>query len=479
MNSSWWYQLYLLQLENYDIKRYFELLRRRGWFVLSEFRPRLDLQWTLKLWMVFLTAFFGVLALSVFIVPSHASFEIELFWCFVALFIFLGLWPVFLAAAVVILSPLDKLIKFGILNKAQKKIKAAPSLLTIAVSGSYGKTTAKEAIAAAIEGKSVLKTPDNINTPLGIARLINNTDLEKYEVFIVEMGEYYPGDVAELAGLVSPKVFVVSGINEAHLERFEKLEFTVKTVFEGVVKAPDDAVVILNADDNLIVKHYQEYVGGKKVLWYSALGDKKCEFLASALEFGQNGEGLHFTIEQNGEMYGRASTKLLGRYAIAVYFLGLTVAKLLGVNIKTALAGLNNLPPIKHRLQPIDNGHGILVIDDSYNGNPAGAKEAIWVLKQFSKKRKIYLTPGLVEMGGKSDNVHKDLGKELAGAADLVILIKNSVTPALAQGLEAAGFAKSSILWFNSAPEAHDQLGQILKPNDVIVFQNDWGDNYV
>jgi UDP-N-acetylmuramoyl-tripeptide--D-alanyl-D-alanine ligase len=155
-----------------------------------------------------------------------------------------------------------------------------------------------------------------------------------------------------------------------------------------------------------------------------------------------------------------------------------------------------------------------LVIDDSYNGNSDGVAEAIKVLSRFKNRRKIYITPGLVEIGKSSADIHRGIGKLLAGVADVVILIKNSVTPWIVEGLSSSGVIlrpqcnseaeesqtngkeilrrsdaltaqddavskKPQIIWFNSALEAHAGLKDILKPGDVILFQNDWGDQYL
>jgi len=120
-----------------------------------------------------------------------------------------------------------------------------------------------------------------------------------------------------------------------------------------------------------------------------------------------------------------------------------------------------------------------LAIDDSYNANPDGIREAVKVLSRYQNRRKIYLTPGLVEVGTRACEIHLDLGRNLAKVADLVILIKNSATPRIAQGLKEAGFSEDKIIWFESALQAHGSLEKILKAGDVILFQNDWPDNYL
>ena len=209
------------------------------------------------------------------------------------------------------------------------------------------------------------------------------------------------------------------------------------------------------------------------------------------------------------------------------------VGKMFGLSLTAVCSAIQQLHPVEHRLQPIRNPNGLVIIDDSYNGNSAGAAEAIKLLSKFTRRRKIYLTPGLVEAGSQAANVHVAIGRQLATVADVVILIKNSVTGFIEEGIIPARSSDSSghttpsrqvgtpllsqegnapqdgsvapqaigaklrssppiiggvpptgggipeILWFKTALEAHAALGKILQPSDVIVFQNDWGDQYV
>ena len=120
-----------------------------------------------------------------------------------------------------------------------------------------------------------------------------------------------------------------------------------------------------------------------------------------------------------------------------------------------------------------------MIIDDSYNGNPDGVEEAINTLSQFKQRRKIYVTPGLVEMGKKTAEIHYNIGNKLAKVADLVVLIKNSVTPHIAHGLKDGGLDENKIVFYESADQAYKNLNKIVKSGDVVLLQNDWPDNYL
>ena len=105
------------------------------------------------------------------------------------------------------------------------------------------------------------------------------------------------------------------------------------------------------------------------------------------------------------------------------------------MNTEEIKNGITKIKPVEHRLQPIKSAGNILIIDDSYNSSPAAAKEAVEVLARFKNKRKLYITPGMVEMGNRAKEAHREIGQQLLGAADVVILIKNSVTPYIEEGI--------------------------------------------
>jgi UDP-N-acetylmuramoyl-tripeptide--D-alanyl-D-alanine ligase len=228
----------------------------------------------------------------------------------------------------------------------------------------------------------------------------------------------------------------------------------------------------LNANNPQVVKNFQNYIWKNyTVKQFSTEHILNKNFDVENLCWSGQAGGIHFKV------------KLLGEYGLAFVDAAMQVAALLGVSLEDIKKGIEAIKPVEHRLQPIKSNGNILVIDDAYNGNPDGVKEAIKVLSRFTDRRKVFITPGLVEMGKASNDVHREIGKELVGVADVVVLIKNSVTPWIEQGIKSGlpttHYPLPTILWFETAQEAHTSLGSILKPNDVVVFQNDWGDQYI
>ena len=439
------FQMYLLQLENYKLKRYWKTFVRVVFAGSFGSPQRQKLVWTIKARIIF------ILSLTLALLPALAANNI---WLIAILWLVFAnaFAPIFLSVATIIVSPLDYLAKQFIIRRAKHRLKNFLNLKIIGITGSFGKTTMKERLSTILSEKfKVLKTPENINTPIGIGRLILSQLDKSVEVLIVEMGAYEQGDIRDLCRITPPDIAVLTGINQAHLERFGNIANTIETKFEIVKFAKPSALLVLNEDNELVRDNYSKYSKDRKIFWYK-----------NSLEYP-------FGIKP----------VILGSYISGILSGCAAIAKELGLAEDQIKEGIKKIKPIPHRLEQIQTSNGVTVIDDSYNSNPDGAKEAIDVLNTFKHQRKVYVTPGLVEMGEQTQEVHQVIGEHLATVADKVILIRNSVTPFIADGLLSKGFNQDNIHWFNSSLEAHNRIPKIIKPGDVVMFQNDWPDNYV
>jgi len=269
------------------------------------------------------------------------------------------------------------------------------------------------------------------------------------------------------------------------------LDNITSTIFEIISHAKPGAMVVLNGDDENVVAHYKEYIWPDHQLeFYSKnSSSKKCKVKSAKFDTERLGWEIEIPPLNSPPILGgenggvKVFINLLGEYALSDVDAAIKIGRELGMTDEEIKKGLVNIRPLEHRLQPIKTPGNILVIDDSYNGNSDGAAEAIAVLSRFANCRKIYITPGLVEMGEKSADIHHTIGRHLAKVADIVILIKNSVTPWIEEGIKSEnrkiGKSDNRIIWFSTAQEAHLSLGKILQPDDVVLFQNDWGDQYI
>jgi UDP-N-acetylmuramoyl-tripeptide--D-alanyl-D-alanine ligase len=490
--------LYILQSAEYNICSLFKWLKNNRGKKIEQ--QKKELVWTAKAKIIFILTLIlwgvGLLVLTV-------CLFLNLTWylALIIVAIITPIWQVllvfFLIIPTILLRPFEKIYIFFYLRKAKNKLslfkKKNDGLKIIGVTGSYGKTTVKECLAAMLKEKyNVLATPENINTPIGVARLILNNLTEHHEIFIVEMGAYARGDIKKMCDLVYPQIGVLTGINESHLEKFNTIENTIKTKFELIESLPKEGLAIINGDN----KYCSEQVldASKKItksakckikLYFTEYLDRtksedstNVDLIPVKLINYQQLESISKFAIIKENIKAEFEVKLLGKHNILNILPGVLIGEKLGLNAHQIQEGIKSIKPVPHRLQPIMSKNNILVIDDAYNGNPDGAIAAIEVLDNFNERRKIFATPGLVELGESGGEVHKKIGLRLADTADLVLLIQNSNTKFFLQGLKEKEYPDDKIKIYQSSQMMQDDLKNILRANDVILFQNDWPDNY-
>lgn len=349
--------------------------------------------------------------------------------------------------------------------KAAKVKLASYQGVRIAVAGSYGKTTTKELLNTVLsEGKKVKATPGNMNTPIGISRFIQTIDGDE-DILIFELGEERVGDVKELSELTHPTLGIITGINEAHLSSFKSLDQTVSTIYElSEYVQPED---LYQSYDNAIVRE-----ANRPGIAYSRSGvnDRRVSDVMSDLN------GTNFTLQSKGTTM-HIHTNLIGEHLIGVTSAVVDIAFRLGLSKEQIETGLSKVTPFSHRME-VKRLHGAVIIDDTYNGNSDGVRAGLAFLKDQPAGRRIYITPGLVEQGSQTEQVHIEIGEVIAKSdVDIAVIMKNSVSGFIRQGLENGGF-KGELIEVENPLEFYTNLEHFIAAKDVVLMQNDWTDSY-
>ena len=171
-------------------------------------------------------------------------------------------------------------------------------------------------------------------------------------------------------------------------------------------------------------------------------------------------------------------SRLLGLHQVGPLCAAVSLATSLGLSHNQIKSGISKTKPFDHRLEPKTDASGVITLDDSYNGNPDGVRAVIGFLAGLEGHRRIYVTPGLVEMGDRTEEVHREIGKYLANAKiEKIVLIRDSVTGFIEQGLKENGY-RGEVIWFDDALKAFAALPNITVAGDVVLLQNDWPDQY-
>lgn len=380
-----------------------------------------------------------------------------------------------LTAANLLIYPIERTINQCYLRSARNKMKNLHPKV-IAITGSYGKTSTKYILNSMLSKKfHVLMTPDSYNTPMGICKVIRGQLKPEHEVFIVEMGAYKRGDIAELCRLVYPEIGILTAVGAQHLERFKNIENIARTKYELIESLPEDGLAVFN-DDNEICSELANKTSIKVARYGVGRLDEKVGLTARKIENTRS--GLSFIIEKSSGETCKAVSQLLGRNNVYNILAAATVALECGLTLDEVSHATSMIEPIPHRLQLIKGAGGVTVIDDGFNANPVGARAALEVLAGFSDGRKILVTPGMVELGNMEFDENRAFGVEAANVCDFVILVGPMQTKPIMEGLETAGYPKEKILQVESLPRASESLRTILKPGDVVLFENDLSDSY-
>jgi UDP-N-acetylmuramoyl-tripeptide--D-alanyl-D-alanine ligase len=184
-------------------------------------------------------------------------------------------------------------------------------------------------------------------------------------------------------------------------------------------------------------------------------------------------DGLSFQL--GGKNGLRIKSGLLGRHQLAPLALAAYLGRQYGLSDSQIQKGIAKIVPFEHRMKPYQLS-GAWIIDDTYNGNIEGMKAGLKLLAELKAKRKIYITPGLVDQGAEEEEIHNELGRAISKAApDEVILMKHSVTDAIVRGLSDY---KGKLVIEEDPLNFYTNLDKLVAAGDLVLMQNDWPDNY-
>ena len=388
-------------------------------------------------------------------------------WAFGAVFI-----PFFILISGLFTRPVETYIQNGFKKQARKKLASMPNLKVIAITGSYGKTSTKFMIRDLLKERfNVCSTPGSYNTPMGICKVINNDLQANHQILILEMGARYEGNIQELCNIAKPDVSVVTNVGVAHLETFGSQEVIANEKGTLVDRLESGDVAVLNADDPRVSKMGRDRSEIERIL----VGLSNGSITASDISYNTSGMSFKVSLEDQSETF---QTKLLGAHNAQNLLLAIGVAHHFALRLKTMAIAARKIEPIEHRLELKQNGE-LTIIDDAFNSNPVGAKNAVEILGQFDSGKRIIITPGMVELGDIEEEENYKFGQAIGGAnLDLVILVGEERVKPIQEGIRSVDSASLNVRVVNSLFEANDLIKKVAQPGDVILYENDLPDVY-
>lgn len=381
--------------------------------------------------------------------------------------VMLILCPVLMIFAHFIIYPCEMLIRFYYKCRAKKKL-AKKNIIKIGITGSYGKTSTKNILAQILEKEyKVCFTPLNYNTEMGITKTILEK-LDDHDVFIAEMGARHKGDIKKLTDIVKPDYGIITSIGKQHIESFKSLSVIEETKFELAENISKNGSIVFNGDSPSGRRLFNMCKSNK----YLVCDDRGYAYAKDEMV---SRDGCEFTLVLDGKEL-RLKTCLLGKFNINNIVCASAMAKMLDISDEDIISAIKHLKPISHRLELIKNEY-CTILDDSYNSNIVGAKEALDVLSKFSGK-KIVVTPGFVEMGSDESMANFSLGASIADVADYIVIMNEINKNYLFSGAISHNFDKKRIFFCSSREKQKEIINLISTKGCVILFENDLPDNF-
>ncbi len=380
------------------------------------------------------------------------------------------LGPVVFSLLVLFFQPLAVNLRNNILRKARQKREKLNDLLVIGVTGSYGKTSTKEFLAAFLAEKyKVVATEKHHNSEVGISKCLLEEVTKEHEVFVCEMGAYNRGGIKLLCGIAKPKIGILTGINEQHMATFGSQKNIVMAKFELISCLPEDGLAVLNYDDPRIRdEEIDLHNSGLKNVKYYSMYEKK-DLWAQDIKVEK--EGISFKVLAKDGDKADFHMNLLGIHNIRNVLAAVLCAKNLGLS----------LPEISKRAREIERWHsgmdlkngisGLKVIEATYSANPSGVMAHLDYLKVWEGK-KIMVMPSLIELGKSSKEVHRRIGEKMALVCDLVIITSKDRFKEIQEGAFSKGMSKENIVLEEDALKILEKIRDFADKGDVVLLES-------
>jgi UDP-N-acetylmuramoyl-tripeptide--D-alanyl-D-alanine ligase len=341
----------------------------------------------------------------------------------------------------------------------------------VAVTGSNGKTTTKDMVAAVLAQRwRTLKTEGNFNNRIGVPQTLFRFTAS-HQAGVIEMGVDRRGQTTRLCEIVRPTIGLITNIGPDHLEFFGSMEGSAQAKAELLDLLPANGTALLNADDS-----YFDYLAARA----------HCRVISFGLSQKANVRASHVSSDvRKGTTFGlclpgksrpiSVVIKVPGLHNVTNALAAAAVGFALNLPGTLIAQGLAKFRPAAMRSQVIAH-HGVHIINDCYNANPASMKAALQVLADWKPAReRVAVLGDMLELGRQSDHMHREVGQFAAGLTLSRLIVCGDLSRETAAGARQAGMSQEKLVELPDASSAADLLKKTVRQGDVVLVKGSRG----
>ncbi|MBI3343166.1 UDP-N-acetylmuramoyl-tripeptide--D-alanyl-D-alanine ligase [Candidatus Gottesmanbacteria bacterium] len=366
---------------------------------------------------------------------------------------------------VLLLNAPVKLYHTVLIALAVRKLRSHKPMTVIGITGSFGKTSVKDYLATILSAKfKVLKTEASKNSPIGIVEVIIKSLMPEHDVFVVEMGAYKIGEIADMAAIVKPQIGIVTAINLQHQDLFGTLDNTMKAKYELIAGLTGKRIAIMNAADERV-----RTMAG----WARRDGCDVWEGRIRTTDIKAGFDGISVTAHM-GKEKANVRARVVGKHQSTNIVLAMEAAVAAGMMLPEAALATSHIQPAAKVLEIVPGVNGSMFINDTFNNNPDAVKAALDVLA-WVKGRKYLVFQPMIELGSYAAQSHESVGEYAGRICDEIVLTNRNYYEDFVRGVRKA---REAIPVSVMSPEkAAEIIRNTVGKGDAVLFKGKEADH--
>lgn len=339
----------------------------------------------------------------------------------------------------------------------------------VAVTGSVGKTSTRDIIASVLSQKyNVLKTEGNYNNDIGMPLTI--LKLKDHTAMVLEMGMNNLGEIELLSTIAKPDIGVITNVGTAHIGNLGSRENILKAKLEITSGFNKNSILFINNDNDML--HENLNIIKEKVNVFTIGIENNSDLMANNIV--DKVFDSEFLINNN-----IINLKVGGKSFVYNSLIAYSIGKQLGIDDKLIVKGLENFKLTSNRLEKIISKSGITIINDTYNASFDSVKNAIELINKSDYERKIFLFGDILELGDFSEEIHRNIGKEILNSNIDILITVGENTKYTVDEIINKGFNKENVYQFDKENDTYEFLKDILNNKDIILIKGSHSMNLI